>query len=86
MNDSTLVWTPVAEAAEQLHIGVSTLRVLKRTELKAGTHWCWLTGKPNGPIGYNVRAIREWQRQKTVEAAVALTVDHSEIEVFDEAA
>ena len=83
MNDSTLVWTPPAEAAKQLHIGESTLRVLKRTELKAGTHWCWLTGRPNGPIGYNVPAIREWQRQKTLKAAAALTGDHNDIETFD---
>ena len=83
MNESTLVWTPVAEAAEQLHLGESTLRAMKRTELKAGVHWAWLTGRPNGPVGYNVDAIREWQREKTLEVIAERTGDHSQIETFD---
>ena len=36
--------------------------------LTPGEHWIYTNGEKNGPVRFNVPAIRQWQAAKTVEA------------------
>ena len=57
-------WVP--EAAELLSISKSTLKAMRRDRrLEPGTHWIYATGTPNGPVVYNLTAIREYLAQRT---------------------
>ena len=57
------------EAADLLHIKPSTLRNMRRERrLDPGTHWVYATGSIGGPVVYCIPAIREMQRQRTIEA------------------
>ena len=61
-------WVPETEAAELLSIKHSTLRTMRRDgRLEPGTHWVYATGTPNGPVTYDVTAIRESLAQRTKE-------------------
>ena len=58
-----------SEAAELLAIKNSTIRTMRRDRrLEPGTHWIYATGTPNGPVTYNVTAIRESLAQRTIAA------------------
>ena len=62
-------WIHEPEAAELLAIKPSTLRNMRRERrLDAGTHWVYATGSVGGPVVYCIPAIREMQRQRTIEA------------------
>ena len=62
-------WVHEPEAAELLAIKPSTLRNMRRERrLDAGTHWVYATGSVGGPVVYCIPAIREMQRQRTIEA------------------
>ena len=62
-------WIHEPEAAELLAIKPSTLRNMRRERrLDAGTHWVYATGSIGGPVVYCIPAIREMQRQRTIEA------------------
>ena len=37
-------------------------------EFVAGEHWLYITGKPKSNVLWNVRAIRQWQIDKTKES------------------
>ena len=66
---ATSVWVPEDIAGEQLAIRPSTLRCMRRERrLDAGTHWVYATGSVGGPVIYCIPAIREMQRQRTIEA------------------
>ena len=57
------------EAAKLLALKPSTLRNMRRERrLDAGTHWVYATGSIGGPVVYCIPAIREMQRQRTIEA------------------
>ena len=40
----------------------------RERRLDAGTHWVYATGSIGGPVVYCIPAIREMQRQRTIEA------------------
>ena len=62
-------WVHEPEAAELLAVKPSTLRNMRRERrLDAGTHWVYATGSVGGPVVYCIPAIREMQRQRTIEA------------------
>ena len=63
--DPNPIWVKTEDAAKALNLGQSTLRELQRTELVAGHHWIYLTGRANGPIGWSLAALVEWQTAAT---------------------
>ena len=61
-------WVHEPEAAKLLALKPSTLRNMRRERrLDAGTHWVYATGSVGGPVVYCIPAIREMQRQRTIE-------------------
>ena len=86
-------WVHEPEAAELLAIKPSTLRNMRRERrLDAGTHWVYATGSVGGPVVYCIPAIREMQRQRTIEAVqkederreAELKRLQQDIEIYDE--
>ena len=86
-------WVHEPEAAKLLAIKPSTLRNMRRERrLDAGTHWVYATGSIGGPVVYNISAIREMQRQRTIEAVqkederrkAELQLRQQAIEIYDE--
>ena len=62
-------WVHEPEAAKLLALKPSTLRNMRRERrLDPGTHWVYATGSIGGPVVYCIPAIREMQRQRTIEA------------------
>ena len=90
---TTPEWVHEPEAAKLLAIKSSTLRNMRRERrLDAGTHWVYATGSIGGPVVYNISAIREMQRQRTIEAVqkederrkAELQLRQQAIEIYDE--
>ena len=86
-------WVHEPQAAELLAVKPSTLRNMRRERrLDAGTHWVYATGSIGGPVVYNISAIREMQRQRTIEAVqkederrkAELQLRQQAIEIYDE--
>ena len=86
-------WVHEPEAAKLLALKPSTLRNMRRERrLDAGTHWVYATGSIGGPVVYNISAIREMQRQRTIEAVqkederrkAELQLRQQAIEIYDE--
>ena len=66
---TTPEWVHEPEAAKLLALKQPTLRNMRRERrLEAGTHWVYATGSVGGPVVYCIPAIREMQRQRTIEA------------------
>ena len=59
------IWVSTEDAAKALNLGKSTLRELQRSELEPGLHWIYASGRANGPIGWSLPAMTEWQRDST---------------------
>jgi len=87
-------WVHEPEASKLLAIKTSTLRNMRRERrLDAGTHWVYATGSIGGPVVYCIPAIREMQRQRTIEAVqkedaarkAQLELRKQEVESYDEA-
>ena len=62
-------WFPTEEACELLGLGRTNLMMLKESDLIAGIHYVFVTGKRRGTIGWGVKAIQEWQIKKSQEIA-----------------
>ena len=86
-------WVHEPQAVELLALKTSTLRNMRRERrLDAGTHWVDATGSVGGPVVYCIPAIREMQRQRTLEAVqkederreVELKRLQQAIEIYDE--
>ena len=86
-------WVHEPEAAKLLALKPSTLRNMRRERrLDAGKHWVYATGSIGGPVVYNISAIREMQRQRTIEAVqkederrkAELQLRQQAIEIYDE--
>ena len=91
--NSTPDWVHEPEAAKLLALKQPTLRNMRRERrLDAGTHWVYATGSIGGPVLYCIPAIREMQRQRTIEAvqkederkAAELKRLQQAIEIYDE--
>ena len=65
-------WVHEPEAAKRLAIKQNTLRTMRRERrLQPGEHWVYATGAVGGPVLYDLTAITEMQRRKTLEAVQA---------------
>ena len=60
-------WFPTEEAIELLGLGRTNLLLLKDSDLIAGVHYVYVTGRRRGTIGWDVAAIQEWQIKKSQE-------------------
>ena len=59
----------VAKTSKLIGVSQSLLWELKNSnEFVAGEHWLYITGKPKSNVLWNVRAIRQWQIDKTKES------------------
>ena len=90
---ATPEWVHEREAAKLLALKQPTLRNMRRERrLDAGTHWVYATGSVGGPVVYCIPAIREMQRQRTIEAVqkederreAELKRLQQDIEIYDE--
>ena len=62
-------WHGVAKTSKLIGVSQSLLWELKNSnEFVAGEHWLYITGKPKSNVLWNVRAIRQWQIDKTKES------------------
>ena len=62
-------WYGVAKTSELIGVSQSLLWELKNSnEFVAGEHWLYITGKPKSNVLWNVKAIRQWQIDKTKES------------------
>ena len=86
-------WVHEPEAAKLMAIQPSTfINIRRERRLDAGTHWVYATGSIGGPVVYNISAIREMQRQRTIEAVqkederrkAELQLRQQAIEIYDE--
>ena len=83
--DTIKRWATAQEAAEALGLSASKLRHLQAQErLIAGTHWVYLGGTKGGPVGWDVPAIAEWQREQTAAIAQAIKDKAAAIETYQE--
>ena len=85
-------WVREQEASELLGIAQSTLRLMRRErKLLPGEHWIFATGKPNGPVHYDIAAIRNHLVELTIAAAKEedqrrkqeLTTRRNAVETYD---
>ena len=59
-------WQGVAKASELIGVSQSLLWELKNSnEFVAGEHWLYVTGKRKSNVLWNVKAIRQWQIERT---------------------
>jgi len=59
-------WHGVAKTSELIGVSQSLLWELKNSnEFVAGEHWLYVTGKRKSNVLWNVKAIRQWQIDKT---------------------
>ena len=62
-------WHGVAKTSQLIGVSQSLLWELKNSnEFIAGEHWLYITGKPKSNVLWNVKAIRQWQIDKTKES------------------
>tara|TARA_Y100000589_G_scaffold286152_1_gene286119 strand:+ start:274 stop:537 length:264 start_codon:yes stop_codon:yes gene_type:complete len=65
-------WHGVAKTSELIGVSQSLLWELKNSnEFTAGEHWLYVTGKRKSNVLWNVKAIRQWQIEKTKESEIA---------------
>ena len=60
-------WFPTEEACQLLGLGRTNLMMLKESDLIAGIHYVFVTGRRRGTIGWDVKAIQDWQIKKSQE-------------------
>ena len=59
-------WHGVAKTSELIGVSQSLLWELKNSnEFVAGEHWLYVTGKRKSNVLWNVKAIRQWQIERT---------------------
>ena len=65
-------WVQEKEAAKFLGLSICTLQRFRRSgKLEPGTHWIYITGKPQSPVQYDLEAVRDVQRRLTIAAVKA---------------
>jgi|TARA_X000001036_G_C20591816_1_gene771124 hypothetical protein len=68
MEKSRSLWASTEEVCNAIGIGRTRLMDLKASgDLVAGKHWVYRSGRRNSPIGWDIDAIRDWQRIKSQE-------------------
>ena len=62
-------WVNEPQAAELLAVSKSTLRSMRRDgRLEPGSHYLFSTGVLNGPVVYDISAIRQALAERTIAA------------------
>ena len=68
MEKTNSLWASTEEVCSAIGIGRTRLMDLKASgDLVAGKHWVYRSGRRNSPIGWDIDAIRDWQRIKSQE-------------------
>ena len=78
------MWATCEETCNALGIGRTALWSLQKTQLQPGKHWVYLTGKAKGVIGWDIKAIAEWQREETAAIAKQQHSKAAAIETYQE--
>ena len=83
--DTITSWANAQETANALGLSATRLRQLQaKGKLVAGQHWVYLTGTAGGPVGWDIAAIAEWQREQTALIAKEREQKAAAIETFQE--
>ncbi len=76
-------WASTDEVCAAIGIGKTRLKDLKASgELIAGKHWVYKSGRKSSPIGWDLEAIRLWQRVKAQEISNASFDAADDIETY----
>jgi len=76
-------WASTDEVCAAVGIGKTRLMDLKASgELIAGKHWVYKSGRKNSPIGWDLEAIRLWQREKAQAISNASFDAANDIETY----
>ncbi len=82
MNTQSL-WASTEEVCRAIGIGRTRLMDLKASgELVAGKHWVYRSGRRRSPIGWDLKAVGEWQRIKSQELNAAPLIAAKKISSF----
>lgn len=83
MEKTKSLWASTEEVCSATGIGRTRLMDLKAAgDLTAGQHWVYLTGRKRSPLGWDLEAVCQWQRQKSVGLAKASDLAVAEIEDY----
>ena len=70
MEKTKFSWASTDEVCAAVGIGKTRIKDLKASgELKAGKHWVYKSGRKGSPLGWDLEAVREWQRLQTERLA-----------------
>ena len=76
-------WASTDEVCAAIGIGKTRLKDLKASgELIAGKHWVYKSGRKSSPIGWDLEAIRLWQREKAQAISNASLQAANDIETY----
>ena len=68
MDSKAPEWANAKEACLHLGLSPTALRKLQWDGvLSPGMHWVYTNGAKNGPVRFNIQAIRKWQTERTIE-------------------
>ncbi len=77
------LWASTEEVCSAIGIGRTRLMDLKASgDLKAGKHWVYKSGRKSSPLGWDLEAVREWQREKAQQISEAPINSAEEIESY----
>ena len=83
MEKTKSLYASTEEVCAALGIGRTRLMDLKASnELVAGKHWVYKTGRKSSPLGWDLEAVREWQRTKAQQISEAPIKASEEIESY----
>tara|TARA_Y100001973_G_C5163870_1_gene314990 strand:+ start:641 stop:907 length:267 start_codon:yes stop_codon:yes gene_type:complete len=83
MNKTKSLWASTEEVCAAIGIGRTRLMDLKASgDLKAGKHWVYKSGRKSSPLGWDLEAVREWQRTKAQQISEAPIKAAEEIESY----
>ena len=77
------LWSSTEEICAALGINRTRLMEIKAgNELVPGREWVYCSGKKSGVLGWDLEAMRQWQREKTLQLAQAPHKAAEEIEDY----
>ncbi len=78
------LWSSTEETCSALGINRTRLMELKAgIELVPGREWVYCSGKKSGVLGWDIEAMRQWQREKTLQLTQAPLKAAQGIETFE---
>ena len=77
------LWASTEELIAAIGIGRTRLMDLKSAgDLEAGKHWVYKSGRKSSPLGWDIDAVREWQREKAQAISNASLQAANDIETY----